>query len=163
MTQVYSRNYMAIPNGVTHRKDRLCENEKDAEYLDWFKQLCESCYRDLILNGTEPTPNLPELVYEGRTLSYSKLKTLDIGNGTVRDEICLAVAGDREGCHHWLSCCAGSQRCCQSQTGDRSRMTSPEQCPRVWDGYVCWNKTEVGQQVTQECPQYLDQCWPGGT
>lgn len=100
-------------------------------------------YRHInISNPRDPRPYgdiLPKEDYDYRNKSSAIYRTFD-------------PAG--KGVDMWLACCEAAWKCCERMI-NTERRDQGSFCPRTWDGWHCFDDTNVGDFFESECPEYI--------
>lgn len=67
---------------------------------------------------------------------------------------------DKSLANKWIMCCEDANECCQHQLStaytEENQSEHMGLCPKVWDGWMCWNDTAIGTVAVQSCPRFLD-------
>lgn len=122
---------------------------------------CSMCYKYLFHSEfllqphqTQPWKLVPSpLGMDNYSVNFSVIA--DVTNMTSRDIICNSLNG--EDCSRWIDCCHAAISCCQRQLSSPKRnSTSGPFCPRTWDGYACFDDTEVSSTAFIQCPSYVE-------
>lgn len=117
---------------------------------------CSRCYQYLF-------PKNKDLEYKGlfleatNTSKYqSGTKILaDVTNSTFVAKVCNVLTGEND-CSRWTSCCYAAIDCCKRQLATLPMIYNGSYCPRIWDGYECFNDTLPGVRTYVQCPSYIE-------
>ncbi|XP_046689563.1 vasoactive intestinal polypeptide receptor 2, partial [Silurus meridionalis] len=67
--------------------------------------------------------------------------------------VCMAacVSGRHPSCHFWFELQSAERKCLSKL----KKSLEIEGCPGMWDNFSCWHHAEVGEVVTNPCPEAL--------
>ncbi|KAK3541514.1 hypothetical protein QTP86_028169, partial [Hemibagrus guttatus] len=72
-------------------------------------------------------------------------------NFTDNMAFCVKVSGRHPSCHFWFELQSAERECLSTLEGS----LESGGCPGMWDNFSCWHHAQVGEVVTNPCPEAL--------
>ena len=136
--------------------DSLCRSRFISLQQPLFNLLsCSMCYQYLFPRNQNFISSGLFLIATGKSKYIRGTRIpADVNNATFVNKVCITLKEEGD-CEKWTSCCRAAIKCCVEQ------LTTPllyngSYCPRIWDGYGCFQDTLPGVRESIQCPSYVE-------